>query len=78
MKFTKENIQLMDTIRHLCSYFELSENKDYYFISCIDVEAFNIQTVVDNAEYYKTSVFYSYSYELENKILILTFKKIND
>lgn len=78
MKFTKENIQLLDTIKQFCTMFELSENEHYYFIACLDVEAFNIQTIVDNAEYYKTSVFYSYSYELENKTLILTFKKIDD
>lgn len=78
MKITKENIQLLDTVRHFCNTMELTENKDYYFMTLHGVEGFNIQTIVDNAQYYKASIFYSYSYDFDNQDLILTFKKIED
>lgn len=78
MKITKENIQLLDTVRHFCNTMELTENKDYYFLTLHGVEGFNIQTIVDNAQYYKSSIFYSYSYNFDNQDLILTFKKIED
>ena len=78
MRLTKENLELFGTVKHLCDSMELTENKDYYFLTLNDVETFNIQTIVDNAEYYKSSVFYSYSYNLEDKSMILTFKKIEN
>ena len=69
MSLTKEN---------LCDSMELTENKDYYFLTLNGVETCNIQKIVDNAKYYKSSVFYSYSYNLEDRNMVLTFKKIEN
>jgi len=77
MRLTKENLELFETVKHLCDNMELTENKNYYFLTLNGVESFNIQTIVDNAKYYESSVFCSYSY-LDDGCMVLTFKKIEN